>query len=333
MFRAGAGVCFGIGVGLDLPGMREFQDYTEESGAARRRWWVWSLPIVLVAALVVGGLAVGVRGGDQRTDGPERLEASPTGWVQRMFGGEQPAEGPFNVLVLGVDERPDSEEEGSRTDTIMLVRVVPESGAVKLLSVPRDLLVEVEPGQEDRINTAYNFGGIEQTIAAFEEFSGVAVDHYAVVDFKGFKDVIDAMGGVRMDVEDEIPPKYKIKDGLQTLDGNQALFYARYRKTSGGDLDRIKRQQQLVAALRSQALDWNTVKEVPRILKVAERNVRTDLGLGQGVSLGRTLIRRGPNASMTSQQLEGNPKTLENGDQVLVPDGEANDPILDQFRY
>ena len=312
--------------------MRDFQNYTKEPGAARRRWWVWSLPVVLVA-LVVGGAALAYQPeGEAR--GPERVKASPTSWIQRMFGGGgQLTEGPFNVLVLGVDERPDSEEEGSRTDTIMLVRVIPDTGDVKLLSVPRDLLVEVEPGQEDRINAAYNFGGIEQTITAFEEYSGVSVDHYAIVDFEGFKDVINAMGGVEVDVQDEIPPKFELEDGLQTLNGKQALFYARYRGTPDGDLDRIRHQQQLVAALRSQAFDWNTVKQLPKILRVANRNVQTDLGLTDGISLGRILIRRGPNAQMTSEQLRGDPETLDNGNQVLIPDNEANKPILDQFRY
>ena len=313
--------------------MRDFQDYTKESGAARRRWWVWSLPIVLVA-LVVGGVALAYEPERTETTAPEPLDASPTSWVERMFGGgEKVGDEPFNVLVLGVDERPESEEQGSRTDTIMLVRVDPGTGDVNLLSVPRDLLVEVAPGEENRINAAYNFGGIDQTVTAFEEYSEVDVDHYAVVDFEGFRDVINAMGGVEVDVEDEIPPKYEIEDGLQTLNGQQALFYARYRGTAGGDLDRIERQQRLVAALRSQAFDWNTVKQLPTILRVADRNVLTDLGLGQGVTLGRVLVRRGPNSQMTAQQLRGDPETLENGDQVLVPDEEANREMLDEFRY
>ncbi|HEV2742337.1 MAG TPA: LCP family protein, partial [Rubrobacter sp.] len=224
-------------------------------------------------------------------------------------------------------------EEGSRTDTIMLVRVDPKTGDIRLLSVPRDLLVEIAPGEENRINAAYNFGGIEQTITAFEGYSGVDVAHYAVVDFEGFRDVINAMGGVEVDVPDEMPPKYKIEDGLQTLNGQQALFFARYRGTSGGDLDRIERQQQMVAALRSQAFSLSTVKQLPTIIRVANRNVQTDVGLGQAVTLARVLVKRGPNSQMTAQQLKGDPQTLENGDQVLIPDAEANDDILDEFRY
>ncbi len=169
--------------------------------------------------------------------------------------------------------------------------------------------------------------------SAFEDYSSVDVDHYVVVNFQGFKRVINAMGGVEMDVADEFPAKHGIEDGLQTLNGNQSLFYVRYRGTAGADLDRIRRQQKFVAALRSQAFDWSTVKGVPGILRVADRYVLTDLDLSQGISLGRVLLRRGPNAQMTAQQLQGDPETLENGDQVLVPDDEANEEILDEFRY
>ena len=88
-----------------------------------------------------------------------------------------------------------------------------------------------------------------------------------------------------------------------------------------------------MAALRSQAFSWNTVKQLPTIVRAANRNVLTDLGLSQGVTLGRVLVRRGPNSQMTAQQLKGDPETLDNGDQVLAPDDEANEEILDEFRY
>jgi hypothetical protein len=86
--------------------MRDFQHYTREPGAARRRWWVWTLPVVLVA-LVAGGIALAYEPEGEQARGPERLEASRASWVQRMFGGgEKVEDGPFNVLVLGADERP-----------------------------------------------------------------------------------------------------------------------------------------------------------------------------------------------------------------------------------
>jgi LCP family protein required for cell wall assembly len=255
------------------------------------------------------------------------------GWLRGLLGGAQEVpDGPLNVLVLGVDERPGSEVEGSRTDTIMLVQVVPETGDVKLLSVPRDLLVEIEPGEEDRINAAYSYGGIEETMGALQGYAQVPIEHYAVVDFEGFRDVINAMGGVEMDVEDEIPSKYGIKDGIQTLNGAQALFYARYRGTAGGDMDRIRHQQRLIAALRSKAFGWDTVAKLPHIARVMNRNVETNLAFDEALSLGRLLISR-EHAQMTASQLKGTPKTLPNGEEVLVPDQEANEAILAQFRY
>ncbi len=324
--------------------MREFQDYTKTSHAARWRRLLWSLPIgLVVAALMVGfgaravpapleTLGYGVNGGS----GAEGNGVSGAGWLRGVLGGSgEITDGPFNVLVLGVDRRPGDEVEGvgTRTDTIMLVQVVPETGDVKLLSIPRDLLVEIEPGVEDRINAAYAYGGIEQTMSALQSYARVPVERYAVVDFEGFRSVIDAVGGVEVDVEDELPPKHGIEDGLQTLNGHQALFYARYRGTPGADLDRIERQQRLIAALRSEALGWNTVTRLPRIARVMNENVEANLTLDEAISLGHVLIGRGRNAQMISVQLEGTPETLSNGNQVLVPNEAVNEAILAEFRY
>jgi polyisoprenyl-teichoic acid--peptidoglycan teichoic acid transferase len=300
---------------------------------------MWSLPAVLVALIVAIELIAGPVSIQRLTQAsppdPGTVDASPSHWVERMFGG-QPGltDGPLNVLVVGVDTRPDSQEMGSRTDTIMLVQVVPKSGDVKLLSVPRDLFVEVEPGEKDRINAAYNYGGVEETIDALENYSGVPIDHYAVVDFEGFEKIIDAMGGVRVDVgEDQFPEKWEMGEGVQRLNGHKALIYARYRGTPGADIDRMQRQRELVGALRSEALRWHTVKTLPEIMEVMDENVMTDLDLDGAITLGQVLIRRGRHAEMTSQQLQGAPETLSDGEQVLIPDEDANEPILDEFRH
>ena len=319
--------------------MRDFQAYTKERKSARRiRWWVWSLPVMLVAVILGLEVVAGPFSIESLTHAaqpdPGRVDTSAGDWVQRMFGDDELTSGPLNVLVLGVDQRPDSEEMGSRTDTIMLVQVVPRTGDVKLLSVPRDLLVEVEPGEEDRINAAYNYGGVDETIATLENYSGVPVDHYATIDFEGFEKVIDAMGGIRVDVgEGQFPEKWRMGEGVQRLNGHKALIYARYRGTPGADLDRMQRQRELVAALRSEALRWHTVKTLPQIMEVMNENVKTDLDLDGALTLGQILIRRGRHAEMTSQQLKGTPKTLPNGDEVLIPDEEANEQILNEFRY
>jgi len=326
--------------------MREFQDYTKTSRAARWRRLLWSVSIGLVVAALVVGLGVGAistpletlgYGADGRS-GAGGDGASHGGWLRSILGrSEDVTDGPLNVLVLGVDERPpggqEAQVEGVRTDTVMLVQVVPGTGEVKLLSVPRDLLVEIEPGVEDKINAAYSYGGIEQTMGALQNYTQIPIERYVIVDFEGFRHVINAMGGVEVDVEDEIPPTYEIEDGLQTLNGAQALFYARYRGTAGGDLDRIEHQQRLIAALRSKALGWDTVTKLPHIARVMNRNVETNLDFKEGLTLSRALISRGRNARMTVSQLEGTPKTLPNGNEVLVPNDAANEATLAEFRY
>ena len=303
-----------------------------------RRWWLWSLPVVLVASivavvLVAGPLPIRALGGGAGPDAGG-VEASRGGWIERILGGDGPlTEGPLNVLVLGVDTRPDDPGMGSRTDTIMLVQVVPRTGDVKLLSVPRDLYVEVEPGEKDRINAAYNYGGIDETVGALESYSGVPIDHYATVDFDGFREVIEAMDGVRVDVGHGVfPEKWHMGEGVQRLGGRKALFYARYRGTLGGDLDRMERQRRLVAALRSKALQWNIVEKLPATMKIMNENVETDLDFDGAVTLGQVLIRRGKHAEVTSEQLQGTPRKLDDGAEVLVPDDQANQLILDKFR-
>ena len=319
--------------------MRDFQGYTKERKRKRRiRWWLRSLPVMLVAVilgieLVAGPVSIETLTHASRPD-PGKVDTSPSDWVQRMFGDDELTDGPINILVLGVDTRPDDQEMGSRTDTIMLVQVVPKRGDVNVLSVPRDLYVEVASGDKDRINAAYNYGGIDETIDALENYSGVPVDHYATIDFEGFEKVIDAMGGVRVDVgEGQFPEKWRMGEGVQRLNGHKALIFARYRGTPGADLDRMQRQRELVAALRSEALRWNTVKTLPQIMEVMDENVKTDLDLDGAITLGQVLIRKGRHGQMTSQQLKGTPKTLPSGDEVLIPDDEANEAILDEFRH
>src|SRR3712207_1245026 len=327
--------------------MREFKDYTKAPRAARRQRLIWRLSTGLVLALLVAlgvwadavpALAEITGYGANGGSAPDRVAASRTGWLRGVLvGSQEVSHDPLNVLVVGVDRRPPGSKEpqviGVRTDTIMLVQIIPKTGRVKLLSIPRDLLVEIELGVEDRINAAYAYGGIEQTVSAVQSYAGVPIDRYAIVDFEGFEDVINAMGKVEVDVEGEFPPKWRMEEGLQKLNGHRALLYARYRGTPGADLDRIERQQQLVAALRSEAFNWNTVTELPKIASVINENVETNLGFQEALSLGRVLMQEGRNAQMTSVQLEGWPVTLPSGAQVLVPNEAVNRAILEEFRH
>jgi polyisoprenyl-teichoic acid--peptidoglycan teichoic acid transferase len=247
---------------------------------------------------------------------------------------EQASGDPLDVLVLGVDRRPDSGEGSStRSDTMMLVRVVPASGEVKLLSVPRDLYVEVEEGKKDRINSAFAYGGIDQARSVMEDLTRVEIDNHVIVDFVGFEKVIDAIGGVRVDVGSGVfPEQWNMGEGMEHLNGHKALKYARYRGTPRADLDRIDHQQKLLAALRRQALRWNTVTKLPGAIKVANENVDTDLGVMQVIPLARALVFNGKDTKMETAELQGHPMSLSDGAQVLVPNDKVNENILEDFR-
>jgi polyisoprenyl-teichoic acid--peptidoglycan teichoic acid transferase len=247
---------------------------------------------------------------------------------------EQASGDPLDVVVLGVDRRPDAGEDSStRSDTMMLVRVVPASGEVKLLSVPRDLYVEVEEGKKDRINTAFAYGGVDQARSIMEDLTDVEIDNYVIVDFVGFEKVIDAIGGVRVDVGSGVfPEQWNMGEGMEHLNGHKALKYARYRGTPRADLDRIDHQQKLLAALRRQVLRWNTVTKLPGAIKVANENVDTDLGVMQVIPLARALVFNGKDTKMETAELQGSPMSLSDGAQVLVPNDKVNKNILEDFR-
>lgn len=323
--------------------MRDFGDFTastqgpagrRRSGGGRHARALWLMAVVLVfsAGLALtafaardlsgsqGGLASLVGGGE----GGDRDAPA------QMPGGSEPV----NILLMGLDGGKDPEDNGvQRTDTLMLARTYPDTGEVRLLSIPRDLFLEdVGPdGEADRINSAYAYGGAEATVEAVEGLTGAPVDHYVAADFEGFEEVVDSLGGVEVQVEGDYLSHRGIPSGENVLDGKEALFYARYRKTPTGDLGRIQRQQQLLGALRSQVLSWEAIGSSPGIVRSLNDHVETDMGVPQMVSLGRALVRSEQDGGLESEQLEGDPVTLPDGREVLEPAEERNEEILYDF--
>jgi LCP family protein required for cell wall assembly len=173
-----------------------------------------------------------------------------------------------NILFLGLDERDWAAGLGApRSDSMILFTIDPLSKTAGMISIPRDLWVNVPGFGYSRINMAYSSGegnklpggGPGLAMKTVEQFLGVPIQYYAQVDFGAFEEAIDAMGGLEICVPEKImvsvigkTNKYPIKPGCQTLPGYLALGYARNRKTEGGDVDRAKRQQEVIIALRNQ---------------------------------------------------------------------------------
>jgi LCP family protein required for cell wall assembly len=218
--------------------------------------------------------------------------------------------GRTNILVLGLDRRP-QEGNAVRADAIMVVTADPQKPVLGLLSIPRDLYLDI-PGQgENRINTAHIFGELEvagsgpaRTAAAITQNFGFPVDGWIRLDFRGFEAMIDAVGGVEIDVPQRIiDTAYPTADygtmtveiavGRQWMDGERALQYARTRHGSS-DFDRAARQQQLFQAVVAKLVQPATWLRLPALWRAFDETVDREVGLFGLARLAVAVLRVGP---------------------------------------
>ncbi len=201
--------------------------------------------------------------------------------------GETPKMDKMNLLVLGIDSR-DSDFRG-RTDTIIVVSVDPNEGDINMVSIPRDTRVKIK-GAWDKVNAAYVYGGEELAQESIQDLLDVKIDHYAVIDFKGFERLVDIVGGIEVDVPVNMyyPPEgIDLKKGEQVLDGPDALAYSRFRYTKDGDIGRAKRQQQVIKLLIDELLQAKNILKAPQLIDTAIDNVHTDIPITTMVKLAR----------------------------------------------
>ena len=209
------------------------------------------------------------------------------------------------VLLMGLDYRDWVAGEGpARTDTMMLVTLDPQAKTAGMLSIPRDLWVEIPGFGHNRINTAYPSGegnrlpggGPALAMQTVEKLIGVPIQFYAVIDFAAFERMIDEIGGVDVLVSDEIKicpigRSCKILAAkAHRLDGAEALAYARVRKGAGDDFGRAERQQQVALAIIDRVVGLNMVPtlvtKAPALYQELSSGIRTNLTLEQMISLG-----------------------------------------------
>jgi LCP family protein required for cell wall assembly len=183
--------------------------------------------------------------------------------------GDRPAEQPGTTyLVVGSDAREGL--EGQRTDTIMLLHT--GAGPNLLMSVPRDSIVDIPGHGVDKVNAAFAFGGAPLLVETLEQETGIRIDHYVEIGFTGLVELVDAVGGIRICPEtpiDDPQAKLSIEAGCQQADGETALGYARSRKSQQlGDIDRARHQREVVGAIGSEVLSWQTVVNPVRYWRV-----------------------------------------------------------------
>jgi LCP family protein required for cell wall assembly len=215
---------------------------------------------------------------------------------------------PSNILVLGADvggpTRPDTQ---GRSDSIVLIHTDPDNHKMAMLSIPRDLRVDIPRHGPQKINAAYAFGGPTLAIETVERVTGLPVNHVIVVDFGTFGEVIDALGGVTVDVPRKILsnkfecpksseaecarwPGWRFAPGEQTMNGRQALIYSRIRENqlnpNESDFTRGERQQAVIEALLDEAVSFKTFLKAPFVGDDLVRPLATDLSASEVLQLG-----------------------------------------------
>jgi polyisoprenyl-teichoic acid--peptidoglycan teichoic acid transferase len=242
----------------------------------------------------------------------DQLHAGPKGAVVRAVRPElhrapkrtlvklPPEPSAQTILLIGSDHRWRS-GDGARSDTIILARIQPKRHRIALLSIPRDLYVEIPGHGHDRINMAFRYGGERLLTRVVRETLGVEIDHFVEVDFHGFKDVVDDVGGIWFPVDQRyynrnvgtLATNYAnidLEPGYQKLDGDQALAFARYRHDDS-DFVRAARQQLLLRTVAHDALGhtWNLLRARKLAFAMARATTSDISGLGEVLSLARAL--------------------------------------------
>ena len=243
----------------------------------------------------------------------------------------------LNVLLLGNDAR--SGESMARSDTIILASVDPKSKQMSLLSIPRDTRVNIPRHGWDKINSASVYGGTDMSMKVVSDLLGIPVKYYVQVNFNGFKDIVDALGGVTLDVEQDMNHddpddggiySINLKKGIQRLDGDKALQYVRYRDYAMGDIDRTAHQQKFLVALAKEMLQPSTIFKLPTLVPEINKYVKTNLSLGDMMTLA-SAGRKLENGSIVAQTLPGRPINIDGGSYWGVDPDEAKQMVANLF--
>ncbi|OLS41110.1 LCP family protein [Bacillus sp. MRMR6] len=191
---------------------------------------------------------------------------------------------PFSVLLLGTD----STGEKGRTDTIIVLTVNPNTDSVHMLSIPRDTRTEIMGlGYEDKINHAHAFGGVEMAMDTVENFLDIPIDYYMKINMEGFKDIVDAVGGVTVtNTLDFSVGNTHFPVGEITLNGEDALAYSRMRKEDpNGDFGRNTRQRQIIQAVIKEGASLSSITNFSDIFQALGTNIKTNLTFDEMVSI------------------------------------------------
>jgi LCP family protein required for cell wall assembly len=201
--------------------------------------------------------------------------------------------GSKNLLFLGIDEEEGIGDFKGRTDTIIVFHIGSWGEKDSLISIPRDTRVYLEGHGWNKINAAYVYGGEEMLKQEIYELTDIVIDKTMLLNFEGFKKIIDILGGVEIVIDEPLHDHLSGADfdpGTYVMNGEQALSFARCRATAKGDLDRIDRQQYLLNEIMKQKINFSSITKTPDIITVLSEDTKSDFSIGDFGSVGFVLL-------------------------------------------
>jgi LCP family protein required for cell wall assembly len=257
----------------------------------KRYWWRFGLAALLIVGVSAGATASSLLLflgdiAEELRNNSQKLSNEVTPLLEEVEGG-----GPETILILGSDKRAGAEfaEDPGRSDTTMLLRLDPEKGLISVLSIPRDLKVEIPGFGTEKFNAAYSDGGPKLTTEVVKELTGLKITHVVNIDFLGFVRAVDAIGCVYVDVDRRyyhsnagLPPseqysEINIQPGYQKLCGKKALEYVRYRHTDT-DIVRSARQQDFISQARKQVGLGTLLSDQEHLAQIFTEYTTSDIG-------------------------------------------------------
>ena len=237
-----------------------------------------------------------------------------------------------NILILGSDTRQSG--ESGRADTIMILGLKMFRMSNSLLSIPRDSKVEIEGHGVGKINAAYYYEGQDLMISTVKNLTGLKINHVVEMDFQGFKELVDAVGGVTINVSERLVDDKSganFEPGTYMMDGDQALAFVRSRATASADLGRIERQQYFLKQLMKRLADPSVfVLRSPKIFLALKDNVKSDMNVAHLFKYGVFMALLGLK-NLNAETLPGNTATIDGVSYIVIDQEKAFDTIENLF--
>ena len=263
--------------------------------------------LIVVLSLFVVFFTLGMAVGTYFNRPPEPVQSYAMTGLENGDGPIMPDKGYkagfYTFLVLGTDKN------GYHTDTIMVVSLDTASHKVNIVSVPRDTQVDITRNPK-KINAAYAIGGVRQLKEEIQSILGFSPHYHIVVDLEAFEELVDAIGGVKFSVPQDMnwddPAQdlhIHLKKGLQLLDGDKALQLVRYRNYVNADIGRLEIQQQFLMALTDKLLTGSNISKIPEFADIFQKHVETDLSLRDMQWFARQIMQFDPEKDFTMQTL------------------------------